>query len=297
MKLLLLIFFTLTLPVTIFLTTILYGGINNTVIKEELLKAGVYAKVSSLVEGLAQGDDADSAEFINIIKDKINSTYVQSKAESIIDSSYGYVTSKTEIPPTISFKELKDEVMSKNPELLASMEDMANEAKTSDDTQDAQMKEGMAKLQDFAKSDFTFPLEKQLKPVKTYYAAARIAQPIFIFLLLGSVVLVGILAPTKQSKTRWMGATLATAGVWGFLLIFFNGFILSVIEKALGGVTNEVASVASPIVLSIISRFNQSFMSYQGMVSIALFLVAAGIIAYGELTNNENSIKPVKKKK
>ena len=148
----------------------------------------------------------------------------------------------------------------------------------------------------FSKSDFTFPLEKQLAGVKYAYSFFRIVLFVETGLIALSILGLMLLSHGIKSKFRWIAATLAITGIWGFVLIALNNITLSIATGVANNVQNEAASVVGPIVIALLSKLFSAYTTNQGVMSIAMFLVAAVFLTVGELTNKSVIVKSIPKK-
>ena len=128
MKDILLIFFTLLSPLAVFLTMIAFMPHLNTTIKEQLVKAHAYEKVSEQMSTLT-ADDADSAAINSILQHILTPEYLQGKTETTIDMSYNWIVGTTTIPPVLSFKDIKEDIVRQNPQLLTTIEELSKEVK------------------------------------------------------------------------------------------------------------------------------------------------------------------------
>lgn len=305
MKLFALIYLVLATPVAVFLYTIFYGGINNTVLKNELARSKTYSAIADFAATIKPEDsDTSEDEILSVIKEHVTQSYVKEKTEELIDVSYNWVTGTTNTPPVISFKDIKDEIMAKNPELLSSLEDISKEAQAAGPSSDlsgdeqAQMKQATQGISDLVKSDFTFSLEKQLSAVKSAYATLRILFFATLILLAVSILIIVLRANDLKSKMRWLAAAFAVAGVWGFIIIALNVGITNVLTQLTTSTSNEAANIALPIVVAVVGKFVSTFTTNQGILSIALILFGAVFLAIPELTKNKDvTVAPIKQGK
>lgn len=301
MKVLILLFFTFNLPIFIFLSVILYGGIDNRVLKEELAKSSIYVKINGLVDtfGSNNVEDPQSEQFISVIRGRLTSSFIKNKTEEIIDDSYVWITYKSTTPPVASFKELKEDFLAKNPELLTSLQSLPEESQNyqvGSDPQE-QINQVHKGISNFVKSDFSFPLEKNLTGIKQVYGIIKIAQPILGILLIISLAFLGVLNTTWHKRLRWLSAAFISAAIWGYIHIASNTLLVSSVVAITQSTTNEFANIASPIVVALIKRFAASYIHFQGIVGIGMLITAAILLVVGELANRPLKSSITSKKK
>jgi hypothetical protein len=278
MKLLLLLYFACTLPIVVLLTTVLYGGVSTTVLKKELARARIYNTFSTYISEftIEDADDETSEQITQIIKNRFTPTYVQTKAERALDDTHAWMLGKTISSPVISFKEVKEDILAKNPELLTSLESMAEEINSeSNNDEMSSLKKASEGFSSIAKSDFSINLGDKLTGLKSGYAALRIIHPVLVVLMLGSLILQSLLSSSALSRLKWLGATLMVAGIIGFASIISNTLLTKTIANIISSNTDQYIAMFSPIGLAIIQYFVSTYMQYQGFISIALLVAAA----------------------
>lgn len=293
MRVIVLLLFILTLPAVIFLTTILYTPDLNTVLKTELARKNIYTQINSQLLKL-DNEDPESQIVNSFLQSTLTPQYIQTKAETTIDSSFDWIRGKSATPPVLSFKDVKDKIVAQNPQLLSTIEDLAKEIKnqpipqdqSADNTApqeqpDAQALKGMDALTALAKSDFSIKLDQYLAGVKNFYNILRILQPILSVLLLIYLVLLFVLNKTWPSRLKWVGVTFIVSGILGFGVVLFDSYLLSALSNFVSVNPNQVVKIISPIVVQIIKRFVNSYINYQTTASIVLLIIGAGAFAAG----------------
>ncbi len=305
MKLLTLLFFTFTLPLVIFLTVLLYGPLTPVSIKSELNNASVYEKLSQTLADISS-NDSENTELAGIITSRFTSEYIKIKTEGVIDDTSNWITGKSTTPPMLSFKELKEDIVKENPQLLTQLTDMADEMKNesaayadssenTDETmnQQADMMNVSTSISQLVNSDFSFNLEKELNGIKNGYATTRIVHPILIVLLFGSILLLGVLSSSWPARLRWIGSTLISSSVVGFGILFVATHGILALTTALSDQSNEFVRLFSPIILHITTSFVSSYSLYEKSVSIVLLVIGIACII-GSTVIKPTSILPVK---
>lgn len=289
MKFLLLLFFAFTTPLVIFLTTLLYGGVSPKVVKDELAQSNFYTNVTAYIAEMSSEDTGDevSSEVTGIITNRFTPEYLQSKAEPAIDDTHNWITGKTQTAPVISFKDIKEDILAQNPELLTSLTDMSQEMEnmpvedayameSEDSSQEVDMSALTNSIAQLQKSDFTIQIGDHFKGLKQTYEVLQIALPVLIGLLLGSLVFQAVLSHEASSRLRWLGATLMITGLVGFGTVALNAFIVSALMNFQQVTNNELAALFTPTIFQVIKHFVEIFTNYQGMLSVA-FLIAAAL--------------------
>lgn len=289
MKGILLLLFVFLSPLAVFLTMIVFLPHLNTTIKEELVKTHAYEKVSEQLSTLT-ADDADSAAINSILQRVLTPEYLQTKAETTIDSSYDWIVGTSSTPPVISFKDIKEDIVRQNPQLLTTIEELSKQVKdaqiaapadaadmSNPDTQqqDAEMTKSIDQMAALAKSDFTFPLDKQLLGLKSFYTSVHIWQPILIILLLGILFLIGILSHSWKARARWIGVTLLFSAAFGYGFITLTSTITHFVTQLLGKATDTLMTTVSPIVLQVLTNLATAYTQYQTTVCIVSVCLGA----------------------
>lgn len=308
MRVIVLLFFILTAPLVIFLTTILYTSDLNTVLKTELARNNVYGQISSQLTNL-NSEDAESRVVNSFLQSALTPQYIQTKTETTIDSSFDWIRGKSATPPVLSFKDIKDKIFIENPQLLSTIEGLAKEMKNQpiqqdssqegapQDQPDAQAMKSIDALTSLSKSDFTIKLDQYLAGVKNFYNILRILQPILVGLLFLYLVLLFVLSKTWSSRLKWVGATLILSGALGFGVILFDLYFLSALSS-IPIDSNPTAKIVSPIVIQIIKHFVDVYINYQTTANIVLLIIGAGAFAAGLFIKTAPSPKAkVNKKK
>ena len=297
MKLQLLLFFAVVFPIVLFLATIIYGNTSTISLKKAITDSGAYSHIASQFAQV----DADTIAKYNtydvFVSQLLTSTYFQTKIESAIDDSANWITGKTQTPPVISFKELKEELQTKDIILLKSLIHIPTSAelkKSGLNTQDQAAYLNQAKeLSAFANTDFNFPLENQLEGIRLVYSILQIAIPILIVFLLCSLFFLITMANSLPMKFKWVGATLLTSSFVGYDFILFHSYFISAIMATSLLQELNAYPLFSPIIPAIINHYVDIYVGYQELVSI-LFLVGAGICFLGAFLSRKQAIPKIK---
>ena len=310
MKLLLLIFFVLTTPFAVLLVTIFYGPITVQTIKETLSKESVYAKTTDLItDGFISNENEESKELETIIREYITPTYIQSKAELAIDDSRDWIVGETSIPPVISFVDLKERVLEKNPELLKSFEEMSADLEKNDSIpleestvaeeseqieMEPQAKEMQQGIQSFMQSDFSIKLEPYLLGVKSFYSLGKITIYILLAFLSGAILFLSVLCQSWSSRFKWIGGTLFITGIYGFAIVFLNTGIVSFFTSIISSWDNSFVQTFGPVLLQIMKLFIGVQSNYLLLTSVTFLIFSSVFFILAQL-KREKVLIPTQK--
>lgn len=313
MKGVLLILFTLLSPIAIFLTMIVFMPPINTTIKQQLVKVNAYEKISEQLRTLST-DDADSAAVNSILQRVLTPQYLQGKLEPTIDMSYSWIVGATSTPPVISFKDIKEDIVRQNPQLLSTIEQMSKEMKDApsdakamdgqpaeaadaaspDQQQTEEMTKSIDQMAALAKSDFTFPLDKQLLGIKSFYTTVHIWQPLLAIALLGILICIGLLAHSWKSRLRWIGVTLLFGAAFGYGFVVITTNVTTFITGLLSKATDAMMVTVSPLILQVVTSFANTYTQYQTTVCIVSVVVGAMLVVTSFFMPSGSSITQIK---
>lgn len=302
MKILSLLFFVFTFPSLIFIATCLYGGFSTTVLKVELAKSGMYEKVISAAN---EPSEEEADPLFSIIQKHINPDYLQTKVEGVIDDTALWVTGKTETPPILSFRDIKDEITAANPTLLADLQKMSQEMQAAAAAESGETIAASTQpneFETFIKNDFSFPLKDSFAGLKQAYTGLTIALPVLAVLLVLSLVGLWFGNPTLQKRFRWIGITFLISGVFGIISLLLNQGILTASLGFLLQQENQLLQMVYPLFEQILTLFVSQYASYQTLANYVLFaagiicLVLSFIIKSSATTTAVKPVKPAVKK-
>lgn len=277
MKLAALFFFIQTFPLVVLIATLLYGGFSTTALKEELAKSGMYEKIISFTKDSSDEENIDSV--FAILQNHLNPDYLQIKIEGVVDDTTLWVTGKTETPPALSFKDIKDEIEANNPTLFTDMQQISQEMQTAVAAENGEMTRTNQpnELETFIKNDFSIPLKDTFAGIKQVYIVLTIALPVLSFLLILSLVGLGVLNKTWQKRSRWFGVTFLLAGTLGVATIFFNQNLLTNSLGFLLEQNDQMVQMIYPLIERILTIFVTQHAIYQTIANYILFGV--GIVS------------------
>ncbi len=298
MKFLITLFITFCLPVFILLTTIVSSSDIAPLLKSDLKQHHIYSQISSQITKF-DSNDPDSAVLNSFIQKKFTEDYIQNKVDKAMDSSSDWIQGKTQTPPVLSFKDIKDDLNAQYPQLLPSIEQMSQQLKeqeaqngTTNQT-DSQAIQSAQMLSNLAKSDFTIKLNTYLVGLRNFYSAVRILQPILGILIAFGIILLGLLNKTWKSRFKWIGITLFLSGLWGFVVAFSNIEIVKLLTQLTADNSNQIVTIASPVILQLINHYVDSYVAYQKIISLVFLLAAAGCFV-GVSLAKDTSLMPTK---
>lgn len=292
-------------PVVIFLASILYGGVTPQILKDGLLKAQIYEKLPEQITTLMQaeeGADAEPDTFIAPIVSRLKGSYLQEKTEKLIDDTDMWLRGKIETGPTVSFSEIKEDILAANPDLATMMNDGISDMQGAQE-QDPQAAESMRQMQEFIKNDFSFPLTQQLKPLKDTYTVLTYAFPILAVLLFLCLVAIVLMSQGIKSKFKWVGFVLILAAINGFIWTLGGSIISTVLNSILISANNQYVNIVTPAIEHISGLFVAQFKSYQIAASVgaltlgAILLIGRMFVGHLSPTSNTKIVKKVIKKK
>lgn len=291
--------FVLTAPIAVFLTSILYAPNVTTVLKTELGQQGVYTQMQNQLLSM-QSEDPQTQVMNEYIQKKFTADYIQSKAETTIDNSSVWITGVTTTPPVLSFKDIKDELVAQNPELLSSIQELAKQAaqdqqSTADAATQQQASQGIDQLNKIVQSDWVIKLDTYLAGLKNFYSFLRIMQPLTVGLSILYLVLLAVFNHSWSSRCKWIGITLIISGLLGFGLVYLDTFLINSLVTIVSGNTNQAIKIVSPIVFAVIKHFVNVYVQYQRTTGIAFFIAAVVCLIISVIAKPKVAAAPLSK--
>jgi hypothetical protein len=293
-----LLFFIQTLPSVVFIAALLFGGFSVNVLKEELATSGMYEKVISVAK--EQSGEADGTDQIfTLLQSRLTPDYLQPKIEKAIDDTSLWVTGKTNIPPTLSFKDIKDELEAQNPTLLADLQKMSQEVQTAAAAENNKLSPAPTQqneLETFVKNDFSFPLKDSVAGLKQTYTILSIGLPVLIVLLLLSLVCLGVWNRTWQKRLRWLGTAFILAGIFGYASILFYQNASAAILNFFLVQKYEMFRMVYPILNRMLMHLVNQYLLYQTITNYVLLALGgiSIIISFVIKSPTPAPVKPVK---
>lgn len=310
MKVLILLFFVFLTPLFVLLLTFNFSGVSPTVLKNSLSEGKVYPQISNFIAESINTDDIEFKQLSGFITDRFTAEYIQQKTELAIEDSHDWITGESSIAPVVSFSELKDDLLDKNPALLKELESMSAEMKESDlkaetvtvndeenmDNQiamEAQMSEAVSSFSSIINQDFSIKLEPYLVGIKGFYSFSKILLPLILVLMIGCLVFLGFLAQNWKSRFKWIGSTLMVSGLIGFCIVFFNNLLITVVTNYLSHSEEKgIINLFLPATVSIFKTILDANNNYQLITSITLFIIAAGLFVGASLNKDHKALIP-----
>lgn len=284
LKLIIVFFFAFLLPLFVFLTQVLYGGIEPNVLKDSLKESTIYTRVSSLIINAPVNPAAPQApdEFNSLVTERFTPTYVQTKTEKLVDDSYVWLT-KNGPSPVLSFNEVKGDLLAIEPTLQIQLQEMQTIENSNDDysaegslnefASDPTVNQEQDALSTLMQSNFTIPVGEYFQVLKTLYDAAKIIHPILGIILLALIVTMVKLSYTTTSRLRWTGAMILTAAIVGFGMVFFNAIAVTNLIYASENSSDNLIATFTPVILEIMNVVFAHFSVIQNYVNIGLAVI------------------------
>jgi hypothetical protein len=301
MKIMFLLFFVFSAPVALFLATILYGGHTRETVKKALADSPVYEQIS---QHFSKEDTQvmDQNDYPYFVDKRFTAEYFRNKTESTLDDSAAWISGRSQTVPVVSFKEIKDDIQKAHPDLLTAIEQTptAEQLQSSDMTEEqaAQYLDQAKQLRTFSNNDFTVPLGQYLQSVKFVYGALKIALPIYVLILLASLVMIVLFANTIPAKCKWLGITFFLSSVLGFGAAMLYRANSDAITHLNFTDQTEFITLVTPIIVTVINHFAGVYAANQIIMSEILIALAALCFVGSFLTRKQAdpSLKPLKVK-
>lgn len=312
LKLILIFFFAFLLPLFVFLTQVLYGGIEPNALKSSLKESAIYTKVSSIIVNPPVDPEAPQTpeELNTLLANRFTPAYVQTKTEKLVDDSYIWLT-KNGSSPVLSFSELKEDLLAVDPALQMQLqemqsteilnEDMNAEGSLNELASDPAIQQEQDALKTLMDSNFTVPIGEYFQVFKTLYDAAKIIHPIVGVILVALIVILIKVTYSTKSKLRWTGAMFLTAAIVGFGMVFFNAIAVTNLIYASENSSDNLIATFTPVLLEIMNVAFAHFSVVQNYVNIGLAIIGFILIFIASIqqshiiqstpTKNKTSVK------
>jgi hypothetical protein len=290
MKIPLALFFAFGAPLAVFLATVLYTGHTRDTVKQALAESPVYKQIS----------EHFSAEDFN---KRFTPEYFRNKTEETLDTSASWIAGRTQSEPVVSFKEIKEDLQKSQPDLLTAIQETPTteqlEQSGMDDQQSVQFLNQAKQLRTFTANDFTIPLAQYLQSVKTVYHGLQIALPVYIIILLASLLMIVLFANSIHTKWKWLGITFFLSSVFGFAISLFYRANSEAITHLKITDQTEFITFITPIILTIIKHFVSVYAANQLIVSVVFLILAVICFVITFLTKGmaAPAVKPLKVKR
>ena len=280
MRLIAAFFLVAVFPVIVFLSAVLYGGITPSTIKKSLTSSSIYSTIPQM---LSSGGNEDG---MNAFFSGFSETYLREKSEKLIDDTDLWVRGKTEEAPVLSFADLKKQFIDNNPEIFAMIEQQMDQMNESGNTD-----ESMAQMKEFMKSDFTFPIAKQLSGVRDAYRFMSILFPVLCVLAALAVVVILYFSKSWKSRLKQLGVVCVIAAFYGFLWVVGSSIVFAILKGAIEINGNGFAQIILPIVISIAQELVDTYQTLQTNTSILLIVAGVVMFASTYLLGNHVNVK------
>lgn len=257
-----------------------------------------------MYEGQGQ---AQNPELEAIILASLTPEYTKLKTEEVIDAGYFWITDASTNTPSVSFPEIKEQVLKQNPQLLSELTAMSQELQSQSVPEEMndeelaqfeQMRDNSQMLITFVENDFSLPLDTYLQGVKGFYSVLKIVLPVLIIVLILCLIILLFGNKSLHSRLTWIGTTLMLSAISGFVVIAFQTILLSFLVSTTTQSSNDLSSLFVPIATEIMQNFVKTFTNYQGIMSVILLVLSAIFFAIASLSNiKKPALQPVLKTK
>jgi len=278
MKIMFLLFFVFGAPVALFLATILYGWHTRETVKKALADSPVYEQIS---EHFSKEDTLvmEQNDYPYYVDPRFTPQYFRDKTEETLDSSAAWITGRSQNTPSVSFREIKEDIQKTHPDLLTAIQEVPTaqqlERSGMDERQAAQYLDQAKQLRTFTANDFTVPLGQYLYSVKFVYYALQFAEPIFIIILLFSLVMITLFANSTPEKCKWLGITFMLSSFLGFGISYLYNTHDNFLTYLNLADQTEFVTLVTPIIATIINHFVGIYARNQIIMSEVLLAVSA----------------------
>jgi hypothetical protein len=303
----------LFVPALIIAAIPLLNGFGSTKVKASLVQEGTYTTLSSTAQSYAANLSFGEAESpINIgalIQQELTPTYVQTKTESMIDQTDAWVTGKSVAPPTLSFNDLRDQVLAKNPlaqgQLTefqsyiqqaqadpALLEQLGGQNPEAADTL-SQLMNQSGSSQSFGAGDFSLSLAQPLAGLPVIHRWITLGVPIAAGIMLIMFILGMVLGANWPSRLGWAGWTLIVLAIANSLAaVVFYVSKLAALGQVSAMVPGFSTSVFAPILRSLSNVVFDRFVEIEVMATSAMLVLGTICFIASRLINRPPSTAP-----
>ena len=224
-------------------------------LKDQLQQHNVYALFSQILQQSSSGSEGSQAEITDqallVFRSALTPEYIENKSSEVIDDSAAWLTGPQEQPPSVSFNDIKEEVITAYPEAQLQIHDLTRQLKSAQQdlegkeiTPDgvpgingdgsasseeiAEMLKQAESLDNFASGDFRLELKSMLEPIRNVFEAYILALPILGVALLLLATAMMALGSGWPSRLKWVGWVFVISATFNILLsLLFSVAILS----------------------------------------------------------------------
>lgn len=279
LKIVFLLVFVFATSLFLLLLSLRLSGLSASSLKTQLLTSAVYSKLVTALDreidrAIKEGEADDPLRLVGpILKQEVTPQYLQTKVEALLDDTSAWLSGRTNEPPAISLKDLKEKFRRQNPQLFVELEALGKELNAQKKTLEQQPDVDIEKL---IKSDFTFPLGKQLTWLKWWYDMATTRLLLVAAALVGFLLALVFLNDSKQSKFRWAGAALGLASLWNILFWLVAVGISRLVPIVLAQAAGELPSFVSPLIMAFLQPLVTSYLQVAPVAILGLLVSSVG---------------------
>ncbi len=290
------------------------AGYSRDFIKEEIAKTGIYEVFGEMIikntkAGLLTDDSAKSeVKIVDEMLGEFNQDYLKLKSEQFIDDTSFWITGKTSTPPVISFVDIKEKIIKKNPQIITAIKEIEEESKKAELSTDS--KELTADDQTFDRqnfSDFATLLKKDpvikvgnnLMFLKSIYLIYKYGFMALIALALLSILAVYFLSGQNRMRAvAWcLAAAVAGQGITlGAVWLFYKTDPLPVMFSRFVGVNSDQKVIGLKIidlVHNIALPWFNTYFKIQ-ITTLAVIIILAAVFYL--LGQRQSQVKPITRK-
>ena len=226
------------------------SGLSKDSFKQAFVASGAYQSLSEQVTTMLADSIKDipksdpSRKLASQITPFIPPDYLQSKIDGLIDQTAIWLTSKNSPPPILSFADIKETLITKNPKLLADLASLDKEYQAAKPELESAMKQQAQEsgeaytppptvsFQSFIDNDFTIPMADYLGWLKP------LAWTVSWLGIIASICLVGIcclgvffLHPKEKRSGKIANLLILTAGILNAYLLYRLPYVGNLLQN------------------------------------------------------------------
>lgn len=293
MKLAVLFIFALLSPFTIFVAELMYGGTSPQELKKGLSNTNAYVSISEFLINVKPQSEQDelTAALSQQIYERFTPAYIQSKTDKLIDDGYIWITQDGP-SPVLSFTDIKQDMLATDPSFAPQFDQiraemMKNGASGEESLElsagDPERQSSVDALTALAQNDFTVPVGEYFQGLKQFYAIMQIVTPILILLLFICLLLQLRMNNTLSSRLRWIGASLLTASIFGYGMIFFNDIAVQTLAESTMISSENFLATFAPLMVKLMELFMEEYAKVQMYASIGMFIVGGACLGIAKI--------------
>lgn len=294
LKLFLVILFSLSSQLALFLLAFYFGGFSKDILKQQLQASEIYQATSErIIDPLLKdiGSDDLTNELSPIIKKQFTPAYMQQKVETLIDDTYLWSTNKSKTPPVLSFKEIKTSILQQKPQLLSDLKGFIQETKSAQleaMVEAPETKETLTQTLDtyasekFIESDFTINLENKLLFIKQITQFYQFSLPVSLIIVVIVLISITFFNQNLSKRMLWLGITFLSSVFFSIVPLLISFLIFKDPIKTISRVLihNELKVEAESMSSIFIPFINKIFTTFTGkLIQLEVIWIVFSLIA------------------